>query len=336
MINPIKITKTGGIDSYLKYYGKIIENPEVEPEQWSIILLSDYLKQNNLPTDEESVKQYKLANAKRLVYRTNNKSFDKVRFDTPIARFISPQGLEYIWWEGKQMLFLSDYIEEYVGDLWTDISTINLNKEGGVDLSNGKKPEKLMERVIALSTKEGDVVLDFCLGSGTTSAVAHKMNRRWIGVEQMDYIDTLAKVRLNKVLEGEQGGISKSVNWQGGGSFIYLELKKYNQEYIDRILVATSLAELEVVYEEMRQNAFLKFFFDKDDFEQFTDFRDRVAGKKGKELQELLDKRKDALISILDENQLYLNYADMNDARHKVSADEKALTNKFYGENSNN
>lgn len=76
-----------------------------------------------------------------------------------------------------------------------------------------------------MSTNEGDIVLDYHLGSGTTGAVAHKMNRQYIGIEQMDYIETVSVERLKKVIAGEQGGISKDVEWQGGGSFVYCELK---------------------------------------------------------------------------------------------------------------
>lgn len=189
---------------------------------------------------------------------------------------------------------------------------------------NSQKPEKLIERIIKIFTDEGDIVLDYHLGSGTTSAVAHKMGCRWVGIEQMDYIEDVAKERLKKVVEGEQGGISKSVDWSGGGSFVYFELKKYNQEYIDRIMEATSLKELEDIYVDMRNNAFLKFWFDRSHFEKDEDFR-----------QLDLDGRKEALADVLDENQLYLNYADMGDTRHKVTADEKALTDKFYGTNEN-
>jgi len=88
------------------------------------------------------------------------------------------------------------------------------------------KPEALLQRIIEISTQENDLVMDFHLGSGTTCAVAHKMNRRYIGIEQMDYIEDIAVERLKKVIEGEQGGISKALNWQGGGSFIYAELKQ--------------------------------------------------------------------------------------------------------------
>lgn len=230
------------------------------------------------------------------------------------------------------------YTKQYMSEEGTNPSTIlpddmvgqtrtskaELKGIFGKDVFDYAKPETLMRYLMELSTKEGDLVLDFCLGSGTTSAVAHKMNRRWVGVEQMDYIEAVAKERMKKVVAGEQGGVSKIVNWSGGGSFVYFELKKYNQEYIDAIMEATSIKELEDLYVDMRNNAFLKFWFDRAEFEKDENFRNKD-----------LDGRKQALADILDENQLYLNYADMNDTRHKVSEDEKALTDKFYGENEN-
>ena len=95
-----------------------------------------------------------------------------------------------------------------LGNMWQ-----GLQKEGQVTLKNGKKPEALLRRIIEISTKEGDLVMDFFAGSGTTCAVAHKMNRRWIGIEQMDYVEGITKERLIKVINGEQGGISKAVGW---------------------------------------------------------------------------------------------------------------------------
>jgi adenine-specific DNA-methyltransferase len=86
------------------------------------------------------------------------------------------------------------------------------------------KPEKLMERVIMLASNEGDIVLDSFLGSGTTAAVAHKMGRRWIGVELGEHAKTHCVPRLKKVVDGEQGGISKALNWQGGGGFKFYTL----------------------------------------------------------------------------------------------------------------
>lgn len=110
-------------------------------------------------------------------------------------------------------------------DIWTDIAWEGIAKEGGVTFKKGKKPERLIQRILQLSTNPGDLVLDSFLGSGTTAAVAHKMGRRWIGVEMGDHAYTHCKVRLDKVIAGEdKGGITKAVNWQGGGGYRFYEL----------------------------------------------------------------------------------------------------------------
>lgn len=101
----------------------------------------------------------------------------------------------------------------------------NLTKEGNVVFPNGKKPESLVERIFEMSTNEDDIVLDSFLGSGTTSAVAHKMGRRWIGVELGNHAYTHCAVRMEKVIDGsDKGGVTQSQNWQGGGGFKFYEL----------------------------------------------------------------------------------------------------------------
>lgn len=118
------------------------------------------------------------------------------------------------------------------------------------------KPERLMKQILEIATNPGDLVLDSFLGSGTTAAVAHKMNRRYIGIEMGDHCYTHCKVRLDKVVEGEQGGISKAVGWQGGGGYDFYELaptllKKdaigelvINKEYdADKLAAAVALHE---------------------------------------------------------------------------------------------
>jgi adenine-specific DNA-methyltransferase len=142
---------------------------------------------------------------------------------------------DYYIYHGQVILFFADRLvnidgekvfAELIHDIWDDVLPNDLHNEGGVSFKKGKKPEKLIQRIIELSTNEGDIILDYHLGSGTTAAVAHKMNRRYIGIEQMDYIEDIAVERMKKVIEGEQGGISKAVEWGGGGSFIYAELKQ--------------------------------------------------------------------------------------------------------------
>lgn len=115
--------------------------------------------------------------------------------------------------------------KELQGTYWNFASaTKNLTKEGLVSFPNGKKPESLIERIINMATNEGDIVLDSFLGSGTTAAVAHKMKRKWIGVELGEHCITHCIPRLKLVIDGDKSGISKTINWQGGGGFKFYEL----------------------------------------------------------------------------------------------------------------
>ncbi len=118
------------------------------------------------------------------------------------------------------------YKKTLQGTYWNFASeTKNLTKEGSVEFPNGKKPERLIARILDMTTSENDFILDSFLGSGTTAAVAHKMGRRWIGVEMGNHAYTHCKVRLDKVISGEdQGGISKSQNWHGGSGYKFYEL----------------------------------------------------------------------------------------------------------------
>lgn len=141
--------------------------------------------------------------------------------------------MDYRFIAGERVLMYSERLREVDGrlvpaeiatDLWTDIPVEGLAAEGGVDFPKGKKPERLLRRVIGMSTAPGDLVLDSFLGSGTTAAVAHKMGRRWIGIEMGDHAVTHCVPRLRKVIEGEQGGVSQAVGWTGGGGFTFHRL----------------------------------------------------------------------------------------------------------------
>lgn len=117
-----------------------------------------------------------------------------------------------------------------MSNIWTDVSYDGISPEGGVQLRGGKKPERLMRRILQLATNEGDLVVDFFLGSGTTAAVAHKMGRKYIGIEQMDYIKHITTQRLINVIGGDTTGISKEQGWAGGGAFTYAELAEGDAE----------------------------------------------------------------------------------------------------------
>jgi len=192
------------------------------------------------------------------------------------------------------------------------------------------KPEKLIQRILHLGSNEGDLVLDFHLGSGTTAAVAHKMGRRYIGIEQMDYINEITVPRLQKVIEGEQGGISKDVGWQGGGSFVYAELMELNAYFVHEIQKAQSNEELEKLFAVMKAEAHLNYQVALENVLSAAYEMDGIPRKVAfSELE--LHEQKQLLIEILDKNQLYVNASDMDDSDLKISESDKAFTRSFYG-----
>jgi adenine-specific DNA-methyltransferase len=181
------------------------------------------------------------------------------------------------------------------------------------------KPERLLQRVIHVATHEGDIVLDFFSGSGTTPAVAHKMKRRWLAIEQMDYILDLPNSRLRKVIEGEQGGISKAVDWQGGGTFVYAELAASNSAFADRIEAAPDTAALQTIHADMQTTGYLRYdvdlsAFDTDDFAALPP-----------------DDAKRVLMECLDANHLYVNLGSLGDADFDISDEDARATHSFYG-----
>lgn len=209
--------------------------------------------------------------------------------------------------------------------VWSETSFTNRRGTEELQLLFGEKvfsfpkPENLIKRIIEIATNEGDIVLDYHLGSGTTAAVAHKMTRQYIGIEQMDYIETISVERLKKVIAGEQGGISKDVNWTGGGSFVYAELKNDAQDFKDAILDATTTEELLELFEIAKKSSFLSY---------------RIDPKKLKasEFEKLsLAEQKQLLSEIIDNNNLYVNYSDIDDSDYGISAEDKKLNHDFYG-----
>lgn len=221
-LRPLRVLKTDAeLAGYLRYYSSVIDNPHDPPEAWRILNLRAHLKARGEPVTAERIRRFQVAEAHRVVYRTNNKLLAGLHFDTECARVVSSTGVEYIWWQGRQLLFLADHIHTWVGDLWTDVSTINLNKEGGAAFRAGKKPEALIQRVLTLCSEPGDLVLDAYAGSGTTAAVAHKLGRSWITIERGPHCLSHVAPRLSAVVAGtDQGGISRAVQWQGGGNFV--------------------------------------------------------------------------------------------------------------------
>jgi adenine-specific DNA-methyltransferase len=203
--------------------------------------------------------------------------------------------------------------------LWLDIGTTPSN-EGGVSFGNGKKPEKLLKRIIEMATDEKDIVLDYHLGSGSTAAVAHKLNRRYIGIEQLDYGENDAVVRLQNVINGDQTGVSKGMSWNGGGSFIYFELKKCNELFVEKINDAKNTKQLKIILDDILNSTFLHYSVDKN-----------ALKENEKELADFsLQQKKDVLRSLLDMNFLYLPYSEIEDKDYHISGKEIQLNKQFY------
>ena len=246
-----------------------------------------------------------------------------------VLKYESSRGnIQYLY-NGRQIGFFNQCFHEVdgesklsilLGDLWNDIDFGNNQNEGGVDFPGGKKPEALLARIIDMTTNENDIILDFHLGSGTTAAVALKMGRKFIGIDQMDYIQTIAIERLKNVLNGENSGVSKRFNWQGGGSFVYCELAAANQNFVDEIFAAESTDDLKKIWERMQQTGFLSWKVEPKQFEE-----------NAKAFEELsLDDQKLFLVECLDKNLLYIPLSEVDNDEFGLDSKDRELTRKFY------
>ena len=193
--------------------------------------LKEYMRQNNIQDE-----QWKKENAYRICASKPNKALRKIAitkevFSSALALIETSTGLHKIIKTDFnrdsrtariEMVFAEKNRDVYFGDHWDDIVTTGgIAQEGGVHFPKSKKPEKLLHRILETTTQKDDWVLDAFLGSGTTAAVAHKMGRKWIGIELGAHAKTHCAARLRAVIDGEQGGISRLMDWNGGGGYRY-------------------------------------------------------------------------------------------------------------------
>jgi adenine-specific DNA-methyltransferase len=237
--------------------------------------------------------------------------------------------MDYMFIGGERVLFYKERLVNINGlqvpgvlitDIWDDIPLEGIANEGGVELKRGKKPEALIRRLIEMTTIEGDLVLDFNLGSGTTAAVAHKMGRQFIGIEQLDYGDNDSIVRLQNVIGGESTGISKAVDWQGGGDFVACKLMQWNEYFVERIQAAEEKVDLQVIWQKMQEKGFLSYRLEVQQFDENAQAFDELS----------LEDQKHFLLETLDKNQLYVNLSEIDDETYSVSEEDKRLNKLFY------
>ena len=340
---------------YHKNYNLYLQN-KGKIENWKLIPLKDkVLQENGYKSEKELKEKYKdisdlvllrliadfaFSHSENVVsIRDLHKPSDKVKELQNKSRKERDKIIPYKKQDGSYaylinggvLAFYSSKIKEIDGELkvvelltnyWNHISWAGIAREGGVKLKNGKKPEKLIKQIFeVVGVKKKDVVLDFFLGSGTTSAVAHKLDIQYIGVEQLDYEDNDTEIRLKNVINGDQTGISKTVSWQGGGDFVYLELMKWNENFIDKIQKAKTKEELRKLWETMKEKAFLSYKVDiKTIDENAKDFKDLS-----------IEDQKRFLLECLDKNHLYVNYNEIDDEEYEVGQEDKKLNKEFYG-----
>lgn len=318
---------------WILWYSKDSATMEYKP----VFSLNDdntqkYIKERFTFVDEHG-RKYMKSPIQSPNYR-ENLIYDYKGYKTPAKGYsISREVMEQWDKEGKlafpdskdkninRKIFLDEYKGQPINSLWSDIFVINPMSSERIEFGAGQKPEALIERIFSMVTNEGDIVLDYHLGSGTTCAVAHKMRRRYIGVEQMDYIEDITVERMKKVIEGEQTGISKTVDWQGGGSFIYCELLENASTLIKKIQAASEETISEIKNEIYADERIVPYIT-----------REELE-KADEEFHSLeLEEKKKVLISLVDKNKLYVNYSDMDDESYDISESDKAFTKSFYAE----
>lgn len=200
------------------------------------------------------------------------------------------------------------------------VGTTDLNDLLGRGVFSNPKPEALIAKLLDLATKPGDLVLDFFLGSGTTAAVAHKMGRRYIGVEQMDYISSVTIPRLQKVIEGEQGGVSQAQEWKGGGSFVYFELAEQGEQLMSELQDATTTDEVQAVLDQATERGLLRP----------SVLPDEIAASASNFAELSFDDQKMTVAELVDKNRLYVNASEVEDADLGLEKADVEFTKSFY------
>jgi len=254
-----------GYDNNYRY---IVLDKNKPYDQWEIMNLKDFVaKKTGLEKKyltEKHLLEFQIKYADNVFSIRDISDKLKEKFGNrkdEIIEYKKPRGGIQLIYKKGEIVFFSNKIKiingkkvptKVLSDIWLDINWDGIAKEGNVRFKQSKKPEKLIERILDMSTEEGDLILDSFLGSGTTVAVAHKMKRRWIGIEIGKHAETHCIPRLKKVVSGEdQTGISKEVNWKGGGGFRYYELGES--------LISDNKMNWSLTYEEIARALFMNF-----------------------------------------------------------------------------
>lgn len=316
-------------NSYLSGEGNLEEINNLLKDM-TLVNINKYCEDNKIKINNQWIQ----SNLYRIFASNHNRSLHKALKDSTFTQKLlmieTAKGARHLIntdfnreSDGTHFDFMSAVVgmSYYVGDCWYDNDCIiTSSSEGGVILPLGQKPEKIIKRVIESASNKNDIVLDAYLGSGTTAAVAHKMGRKYIGIEQLDSHFNMSIERLNNVINGDQTGISKIVNWNGGDSFISCRLADNSQNVIDKIMKSNSEEELKEIYKELKLSDFVLYRVDINKMSENENSFNELS----------MDDKKKFLVGIIDKNTLYVNYSDIDDFHYDILEEDKKFTKSFY------
>lgn len=337
------------IDYNEVHYLKVLMDEIFGPENfqreiiWRMGFLSGYKTMvNNFVRNHDTIlfysKDSKLLDFKKMYIE--NKDFKEIlKPSKDLIKEFEKRGIkESTWLELLEYINHGSRGERYALEdtwncnKWDDLESIAIESSTSrvgetvmVDGRNfkGQKPEKLIKRIIESATDEGEIVLDFFLGSGTTAAAAHKLKRRYIGIDQMNYFDTSVIPRIKRIVDGvDYDGITEAVGWTGGGSFISMELKHSNLKYYELINEASDSECMSLISEILNDPFSINYKCDafkaksKEGMKEFGDLH-------------IIEKKK-ILFELIDVNTLYVNYNEIDDNRFTFKDSEKNFLKSFY------
>ena len=345
---PNRVFAAKGFD---RRYGSFIINIDEPFEQWRFsTVLEEFARESQVKKSalkkfykdryEDALEQFAIKHADsimQLVTLDDNsvgediKAIKKLSLENPTKVYYMARenANDYYVVNGHAIIFAKDRLIDIDGhksfsqpltDIWDDVLPNDLHNEGGVEFKKGKKPEKLLGRIMELCTNEGDLVLDFFAGSGTTGGAALKMGRQFILVDQMDYTETTTRQRLINTINGDSHGISKTYNWQGGGSFVYCKLAELNEKFMTQIENCDTCEESVAILENILETGYVN---DNADFREINKSIDEFKSLS-------LDEQKELMCKLVDKNMLYVNLSDIEDSEFSISDNDKAFNRSFY------
>ena len=338
--------------AYDPNYKWFITNKSASHTKWNIVDVTDYVAQQKgyndkadavdklgQPIFDKLVSDFALENKDALFQSTA--IGDDAGSEVVAAREKSKRNTSKIFkverenhytvyvYKGREIAFYSKKVRNIDGkdvptvlltNIWSDISYEGIAQEGDVKLKGGKKPERLIRRIVEMASNPGDIVLDFFSGSGTTAAVSYKLGRQFITCDQLESSLESTLKRLKSVAGGEKSGISKLVNWKGGGSFIYTELATLNDKFVADIQAAKKDKSLQTIWNQMKESGYLNYRIDIKAIDENVSEFNALS----------LDDKKRFLIECLDKNLLYVPLSEIEDEEYSISEEDKKLTQEFY------